>query len=985
MLRLSSKLRRYRWAVFIAWLLLLIPSIYLALHQSGNLTGGGFDVAGSQSLNVEHSVQDQYPDQGASPLALVAAPRGDASFDDMTAAVTHLQRLAAEVPSVKVVPNPQQPPPQPDRPYVLTLQTDFNSGSSDLAKQLRKKVGIDGAKAGQFAGGKVKLYVIGQGALGAAASEATKHDVGQAEKWNLPIVMVVLLAVFGSLAAAAMPLVLGICTVVVTMGLVYLLSMVAQMSVFVTSTVSMFGIALAVDYSLFILMRFREELRSGREPAQAADAAMATSGLAVLLSGLTVIASVTGIYLIHTPVLASMATGAILAVAVAVLTSTTLIPAVLATVGKAASKRSSWLHVSRRPETTQSRFWTRWVGWVMRRQWLSACGATIVLIVLAIPAFGMTLGNSLQRQFPPTHEIRGGINAAAQALGPGALGPIRILVSFPNGDANGAENTAVLDTLEQRMSKGPDVATVVPPVFGTDNRSALLSAVLSIDPEDPAARQTVDWMRTNLPNAVRGAPVTVDVGGPTALLKDFDERVASTQPMVFAFVALIAFVMLLISIRSVFLALKGVLMTVLSVAAAYGSLVVVFKWGWLEALGFEPLQSLDSTIPPLVLAMTFGLSMDYEIFLLTRIRERFLQTNNTRDAVAYGVSTSARTITSAALIMIAVFVGFAFAGMPLVAQLGVACAVAIAVDATIVRLVLVPALMAMFAQWNWWLPSWLDRILPSVDFEKPLPKADIGDLVVIPEDISAMGPSGSDIRNVVKSAAKLKTLAPQTVTVADPLAFSGCLPPGGSLAAHVKGGDEPLAALRPGDTARINLNGRAGKTAGRNGRNGGKFFPRLPVHPVTMWRGRLAVALDALATAADPERQPVRRLSPMETTNVLLPTGDRLQIPTGAETLRLKCYLIMCRNSARDYAEFADLVESMETHTAAVVLAEMDRYYSGERSRSQWVATQLVRRLADPEPSDDDQEWLAAEAESDWAHVRQRCLSVAVAMLEEAR
>ena len=174
--------------------------------------------------------------------------------------------------------------------------------------------------------------------------------------------MIVLLAVFGSLAAAAMPLVLGICTVVVTMGLVYLLSMVTQMSVFVTSTVSMFGIALAVDYSLFILMRFREELRSGRDPAQAADAAMATSGLAVLLSGLTVIASVTGIYLIHTPVLASMATGAILAVAVAVLTSTTLIPAVLATFGKAASKRSSWLHVSRRPETTQSRFWTRWVG-----------------------------------------------------------------------------------------------------------------------------------------------------------------------------------------------------------------------------------------------------------------------------------------------------------------------------------------------------------------------------------------------------------------------------------------------------------------------------------------------------------------------------------------------------------------------------------------------------------------------------------------------
>ena len=222
----------------------------------------------------------------------------------------------------------------------------------------------------------------------------------------------------------------------------------------------------------------------------------------------------------------------------------------LATVGKAASKRSSWLHVSRRPETTQSRFWTRWVGWVMRRQWLSAFGATIVLIVLAIPAFGMTLGNSLQRQFPPTHEIRGGISAAAQALGPGALGaPSASWSPSPDGDANGAENTGALDALQQTMAKGPDVATVVPPVFGTDNHSALLSAVLSIDPEDPAARHTVDWMRAELPRAAPGSPAIVDVGGPTALLKDFDERVATTQPMVFAFVAFIAFVMLLISIQ----------------------------------------------------------------------------------------------------------------------------------------------------------------------------------------------------------------------------------------------------------------------------------------------------------------------------------------------------------------------------------------------------------------------------------------------------
>ena len=318
-----------------------------------------------------------------------------------------------------MVPNPQQPAPQPDRPYVVTLQLDFNNtGAVDVAKQLRQKVGINGDQPGEIENGKVKLYVIGQGALGAAATLATKHDIAQAEQWNLPIVLIVLLAVFGSLAAAAMPLVLGICTVVVTMGLVYLLSMYTTMSVFVTSTVSMFGIALAIDYSLFILMRFREELRAGRDPQQAADAAMATSGLAVVLSGLTVIASVTGIYLINTPVLQSMATGAILAVAVAVLTSTTLTPAVLATFGRAAAKRSSYLHWSRRAETTQSRFWSRWTGWVMRRPWLSALVASALLLTLAAPAFSMVLGNSMQRQFEPTHEIRGGVNAAARGAGP---------------------------------------------------------------------------------------------------------------------------------------------------------------------------------------------------------------------------------------------------------------------------------------------------------------------------------------------------------------------------------------------------------------------------------------------------------------------------------------------------------------------------------------------------------------------------------------
>lgn len=1015
MMRLSRNLRRFRWLVFTGWFLALVPAIYLAMTQSGNLTGGGFEVAESQSLLVHDVLDAQYPDQEAPSLALVATPRPDASFSDINDAVTRLRSIAAEFPGVTEVPNPTQRPPQPDRPYVVSLRLDArNAGTSDVAKKLRQEIGVKGDKPGQTADGRVRLYVIGQGALSAAAAANTKHDIADAERWNLPIILIVLLAVFGSLAAAAIPLALGICTVVVTMGLVYLLSMHTTMSVFVTSTVSMFGIALAVDYSLFILMRFREELRTGRRPQEAVDAAMATSGLAVVLSGMTVIASLTGIYLINTPALRSMATGAILAVAVAMLTSATLTPALLASFARAAAKRSALLHWSRRPESTQSRFWTRWVGWVMRRPWITALSASLVLLLMAAPATQMVLGNSLLRQFDSSHEIRAGVSAAAQALGPGALGPAQVLVTFPDGGASTAAHSQTIAAVRQQMTQAPDVASVAPPKFAADNRSALLSAVLSVDPEDMGARHTVDWMRTQLPKAADGA--RIDVGGPTALIKDFDDRVSATQPVVLAFVALIAFVMLLVSVRSVFLALKGVLMTLLSVAAAYGSLVMVFQWGWAEKLGFPHLSSIDSTVPPLVLAMTFGLSMDYEIFLLTRIRERFLHTGQTRDAVAYGVSTSARTITSAALIMIAVFCGFAFAGMPLVAEIGVACAVAIAVDATIVRLILVPALMAMFSQWNWWLPRWLARMLPSVDFDRPLPEVDLADVVVIPDDIAAaIAPSG-DLRVLLKSAARFKHLAPEAICVADPLAFTGC---GRSAKGpeHVPelvrdGADVAVPATAPtaiAASASVSAASAASaKTGGqsaaskvgqayRNSLARAMSWAERPVHPVTVWRGRLAIALDALETDAaeraaaksGTDRPRFERRSPVETTNVQLPTGDRLLIPTGAETLRLKGYLIMSRNSSRDYAEFADMVEAMEPETAAVVLAGMDRYYCcqplGSYSRRQWMATQLVRRLADPHPSDVDDEWPDPDARANWEEVRQRCLAVAVAMLEEAR
>lgn len=935
-MRLSQVLRRHRWMVVLAWVTALIPSMYLALSHSGNLTGGGFEVPGSQSLLVHDQLEAQYHNQGASSLALVAAPRLDASYQDIEDAVAHLRQIAADVPGVTEVPNPTQHPPEPDRPYVVSLHL-ASRGTSDVAKKLRARIGVTGDQSGKSADGRVRFYVIGQGALSAAAAENIKHDIGAAERWDLPIILIVLLAVFGSMAAAVIPLALGVCTVVVTMGLVYLLSMQTTMSVFVAPTVSMFGIALAVDYSLFILMRFREELRAGRRPDEAIDAAMATSGLAVVLSGCTVVASLTAIYLINTPALKSMATGAILAVAVAILTAATLTPAALATFGRSAAKRSKLLNWPGRAERSTSVFWTRWVGGVMRRPWLATMGASAVLIAIATPASSMVLGNSLLRQFDSTHEIRAGVAAAAEALGPGALGPVQVLVTFPGGHASAPDNSQTVGAVRDALITAPRVVSVSPPQFAADDSSALVSSVLSVDPEDMGARDTVTWIRNHLPAEVKSGGASIAVGGPTALIKDFDDRVARTQPFVLLVVALIAFAMLLISVRSVFLALKGVLMTLLSVAAAYGSLVMVFQWGWLEDLGFAHISSIDSTVPPLVLAMTFGLSMDYEIFLLTRIRERYRQSGQTHDAVIHGVSTSARTITSAALIMIAVFIGFAFAGMPLVAEIGVACAVAIAVDATVVRLVLVPALMTMFAQWNWWLPKWLAAVLPSVDFDDPPPVIDPGHVVLIPGDIAELIGPTNELRPLLKAATRFRRLVPDAVAVDDPLVF-----------------------------ARI---------AG----------------PVPSWRDRIGVAIDTLTTvASDPDAARYQRLLPLETVVLQLPAGDRIQIPTGAEALRLAAYRIVARNSVGDYIEFADIAETVDAVTVAAVLGPIDEYYypyppmwrNEEHPQEHWMATQLARRLADPQPAEPRD---APTRRMDWGDVRQRCLSVAVAMLEEAR
>ena len=584
--------------------------------------------------------------------------------------------------------------------------------------------------------GAVTTHLIGQGALWAGLQEISKSDLQTAESVGFPIVALILLFVFGSLAAAALPLVLGLVSVLITGGLIWAVSQSMEMSVFTTNMASMIGIGVAVDYSLFVLARYREEIAAGRTPDEARGVALATSGIAVLFSGLTVIASLSGLLLVDTTVLRSMALGAILVVAVSVLAAATLLPALISLLGHRASERGRIAAVvgrlvgraRRAPAgaTAAARppFWDRWTARVMRRPLVSIVASGALLLLLAIPAISLQTADGALNQFPQGHEIRAGFAAAAAQAGPGAMTPLAVLVTPSAGDVADEANAALLATLRARIARDPAVRAVAAPRSARDGRSALIQVTPRLNGETPQTKALAVRLRSELPALAPGAQV--QVGGAAGGLVDFNDKVSGSMWMIVLFVLALSYLVLLVLLRSVLLPLKAVVMNLLSVGAAYGVVVAVFQWGWVDGLfGFQSVGYVDTVTPPLVLAVVFGLSMDYEVFLLTRIRERFAATGDTRSAVAGGLAGSARTITSAALIMVAVFATFIATGVPSIQQIGLGTAVAIALDATLVRLVLVPAAMAVMGRWNWWLPKPLDHLLPHAQLERfdPLPHA----------------------------------------------------------------------------------------------------------------------------------------------------------------------------------------------------------------------------------------------------------------------
>ncbi len=728
--RLTSLLERRRRLILGAWIALLLVSLPFAARQTEHLTSGGFAIPGSGSEAVDRALAD-FDDAQRHTLSVVVARQPDADTADVRRELARVDAIADRMPHAEL-PARALAEAEADaaRSPIAIAQlhtTGMMDETADLAVDLREELGIgEGGREG------VETYLVGEQALWAGVQDLSKQDLEKAEATGFPIVLLILLAVFGSLIAAMLPLVLGFVSVMITGAGIFFLSQATDMSVFVTNVASMIGIGVAVDYSLFILARYREEIRNGAEPAEARRISMRTSGVAVAFSGITVIVSLAGLLLVDSTTLRSMAYGAIMVVAVSILAAMTFLPTLIAATGRRGYEPGrtagvvSWIVrslrrlVGRPPrEEGAPGFWQSWTERVTRRPVVTALASTALMLVLALPALSLSTGDGALRQFPADNETRVGTELASEQLGHGATGPVEVVASFGSGVATDAANSRALKGFAGAVKGDPQVASVRAAVPSRDGRSALIAVTPRSDPESIPARRLVNRLRAGESGAGELMEVaSVDVGGATASVEDFRVQVTDSLWKIALFVLAFSYVVLFFLLRSVLLPLKAVLMNLLSVGAAYGVLVTIFQYGWIDGfLGFESLGYVNTMTPPLLLAIVFGLSMDYEVFLLSRIKERYAATGDSKLAVAQGLARSAATISSAALIMVAVFAIFAGVGVPSVKEIGVGLGVAVALDATIVRLVLVPATMEIMGKWNWWLPRPLDRLMPNADFE----------------------------------------------------------------------------------------------------------------------------------------------------------------------------------------------------------------------------------------------------------------------------
>ena len=725
--RLGRWCARRRWWVLVGWLI-----VVAVLATLRNAFGGEFvndyTITGSQSSQGLHLLNTTFPQQGGYAGQIVFHAKSGTVADD-TSAVNEAMSNVAKLPHVIRSSSPfaTQNSPQVAKSGDTAYGTAaWNVVPASLDTAYLAK--LDDAVAPARKAGLEVEYGAAAGQIGQKTDDKSSEIIG------LTCALLLLLFMFGSVAAALLPLVAAVFSVLAGLSLVGLLAAGLTFPTTAPTVATLLGLGVAVDYGLFMMARHREQVDHGMDVVESAGRSTATSGAAIVVAGGTVVVAILGLYVAGVPFVGSMGLASAIVVLVTMLTALTLMPAFMGVAGRSvrtladqrAEKRSrksgdaaqvasdTAARVAASDEAHERSAFARWGRKVSDRPWPWAVAATLLLVLLAVPMFSLRLGQLDAGTNPTSESIRRAYDLVAKDFGPGTNGPLSVVVALPAKNS-ADQNQSLLSNAQQKLAATADVAAVGQPVVNSAGSTAVMTVVPKTSPQDAATTHLVNELRASVLPAV---PAKTYVVGTTASYVDFTAKISARMPWLILVVVALAFVLLTMSFRSLIVSIKAAVLNLLSVGAAYGVVVAIFQWGWgSELVGIHEKLPIPAFVPMLMFAIVFGLSMDYEVFLISRVHEAWAKVGDAHRAVAIGIGGTARVITTAAAIMIVVFSSFVLDDDPTVKMLAVGMAAAVLIDASVIRMILVPAVMSLLDAHAWWIPGWLDRVMPNIDIE----------------------------------------------------------------------------------------------------------------------------------------------------------------------------------------------------------------------------------------------------------------------------
>ncbi len=701
--RLGRSCARHPFRVIVAWLVAAVALVGVSTAAGGQFDDS-FRVPGVESQRAADILKNRFPSRsGADTRIVIHVNAGRLDDANHRTTVARARQLLATGHDVTNVTDPFAAGSQ-------AISKDGQTGYIDVAYRVDKLTATQFRDATAAADGArrdgVQTEFTGALAL-LAATDPSSELIG------VGVAVIVLLIAFGSVVAMGLPILTALMGLFVGATAVGVLSAVMDVPGFSLILCMMIGLGVGIDYALFIVTRHRQHLHEGMSVEDAAGTSNATAGQAVLFAGTTVVVAILGLFLAGLPAVSSMGVSVALVVVIAMTAALTLLPGLLGLAGTRVDKLSIHRksHVAKAARSTFSGRWAHHVGLHPKRY---AAVGFLSLCAIATPALSMRIGTPDDGNFASQTTQRKAYDLLADGFGPGFNGPIRVVVEVPGP----SDAPTVVDAVRRVLQSDAGVAAVTAPFFNAAGDTAVLTVNPVTAPQDERTSTLVRHLRSDvLPATVAGTEAKVLLTG-QAMVTDLTNRITSRLPLFIAAIVAMSFLLLMIVFRSILVPLKAAIMNLLSIAAAYGVVVAVFQWGWgNELIGLEKTMPINPFAPLMMFAILFGLSMDYEVFLLTRIREEYVATGDSHESVVSGLSSSARVITSAALIMMSVFAAFVLGDDPTGKLFGVGLAVAVLLDATLVRMVLVPATMSLLGRANWWLPTWLERILPHLDLE----------------------------------------------------------------------------------------------------------------------------------------------------------------------------------------------------------------------------------------------------------------------------